>query len=425
VALAASEAGARPKWTLLQARAALTKADVFVTDLKEADQPDYELTFTGAAAKSLRRAGKRFVFSGLARDRLTDADIRVRFTFARPGRIAAFRGPAADLSQPSFPIRAAFYYAWYPEAWSRRSIFPYSRFHPSLDYYNADEARTARAHLDAMRYARFHAGIYSWWGPAGYPMTDERFWRYLAAARTTPFRWAIYYEREGYENPSVEKIRSDLEYIRDMYATKPAYLRIDGRFVVFVYGGIDDTCESTSQRWRDANTIGAHVVLKAFDGFRSCSMQPEGWHQYSAALGQYSLEPDSFMISPGFDELSEPVVRLSRDLIRWRGDVAAMVASGARWQLVLSFNEWPEGTSVESAREWATPSGFGAYLDVLHDLLPSAPPSNARRLLARDHTAPESTLVLTKAVQPWLRTSAASGLVLATQKLGSITGRGT
>ena len=52
-------------------------------------------------------------------------------------------------------------------------------------------------------------------------------------------------------------------------------------------------------------------------------------------------------------------------------------------------------------------------------------PAIHAELLARDHAAPESTLVLTKAVQPWLRTSAASGLVLATEKLGCITGRGT
>ena len=37
------------------------------------------------------------------------------------------------------------------------------------------------------------------------------------------------------------------------------------------------------------------------------------------------------------------------------------------WHLVLTFNEWGEGTSVESAREWATPSGYGAYLDALHN----------------------------------------------------------
>jgi hypothetical protein len=44
-------------------------------------------------------------------------------------------------------------------------------------------------------------------GEDGYPPTDLRFWRYLAAARTTPLRWALYYEREGYGDPSVEQIR--------------------------------------------------------------------------------------------------------------------------------------------------------------------------------------------------------------------------
>jgi hypothetical protein len=47
-----------------------------------------------------------------------------------------------------------------------------------------------------------------------------------------------------------------------------------------------------------------------------------------------------------------------------------MVRSHARWQLVTTFNEWLEGTAVESAREWATRSGEGAYLDALHAGLP-------------------------------------------------------
>jgi hypothetical protein len=300
---------------------------------------------------------------------LTDTEVRVRFTFKRPGRVVGFRGPPADTSQPAFPIRAAFYYAWYPEAWWRDPVFPYSRFHPSLDYYSAADAQVVRDHTDALRYAHLGAGIYSWWGADGYPPTDLRFWRYLAAARTTPLRWAIYYEREGYADPSVEQIGADLRYIRDAYAAKPAYLKVDGRFVVYVYGDPADGCD-TAARWRAANTVGAYIVLKAFSGFRTCAAQPDAWHQYSAALPEYDLLPDSFMIAPGFDERSEAEPRLPRDLTRWRGDVTAMLASNARWQLVLSFNEWPEGTSVESAREWATPSGHGAYLDVLHELLP-------------------------------------------------------
>ena len=123
-------------------------------------------------------------------------------------------------------------------------------------------------------------------------------------------------------------------------------------------------------RWHAANTVGAYLVLKAFSGYRSCSDQPDAWHQYSAALPEYDLSPDAFMVAPGFDERTEPAPRLARDPARWRADVEAMLASNARWQLVLTFNEWPEGTSVESAREWATPSGYGAYLDSLHELLP-------------------------------------------------------
>jgi hypothetical protein len=76
------------------------------------------------------------------------------------------------------------------------------------------------------------------------------------------------------------------------------------------------------------------------------------------------------MISPGFDETRAAAPALPRDLEAWRRCVADMVASNAPWQLVISFNEWPEGTSVESGGDWASPSGFGAYLDALHDAIP-------------------------------------------------------
>jgi len=348
--------------TLAAAGALAVPHAYHVTDLTQPDRPSYELTFPKPLLKG-------HVYAGLAHDAYTDTDIRVRFTFTRAGRIASFRGPAADTTQPAFPIRAAFYYAWYPEAWWRDPVFPYSLYHPSLDYYSAVDAQIVRDHTDAFRYAHLDAGIYSWWGTDGYPPTDLRFWRYLAAARTTPLRWALYYEREGYGDPRVDEIRRDLEHIRDAYADKPAYLKVDGRFVVYVYGDADDDC-ATAERWRAANTVGAYIVLKAFAGFRDCAAQPDAWHQYSAALPEYDLLPDSFMIAPGFDERSEAQPRLPRDPARWRTDVTDMLASNARWQLILSFNEWPEGTSVESAREWETPSGYGSYLDTLHELLP-------------------------------------------------------
>ena len=48
-----------------------------------------------------------------------------------------------------------------------------------------------------------------------------------------------------------------------------------------------------------------------------------------------------------------------------------MVDSGEPLQLVTTFNEWGEGTAVEPAAEWSSPSGFGTYLDVLHAVLPA------------------------------------------------------
>ncbi len=370
--LAAALASAAPHhgWTLAQARSTLAADEFPVVDTSQPDQPEYNLVFSRRQAKGLRLVRGRFVFAGRGHDLFTDADVQVRFTFARPGRVQAFRGPAADTSQPSFPIRATFYYAWYPEAWMRDGLFPYSKLRPTLNFYGADDAAVVRAHTAALRYARFDAGIYSWWGPSGYPPTDERFPRYLQAARTTPLRWAIYYEREGYGDPSVEKIRSDLEYVRDRYASKPAYLKVNGRFVVFVYANGADGC-GTARRWAAANTVGAYVVLSGFGDWATCPWQPQAWHQYSATRAEYTFAPSSYMISPGFDETLARAPALGRSLDRWRLGIADLVASNAPWQLVISFNEWPEGTSVESGGDWETPSGFGAYLDALHELVPA------------------------------------------------------
>jgi hypothetical protein len=78
------------------------------------------------------------------------------------------------------------------------------------------------------------------------------------------------------------------------------------------------------------------------------------------------LTPYSYSISPGFNKAGEPAPRLARDPARWSRNVRDMIASNARFQLVTTMNEWGEGTSVESAQEWSSPSGHGLYLDTLH-----------------------------------------------------------
>jgi hypothetical protein len=211
------------------------------------------------------------------------------------------------------------------------------------------------------------AGIASWWGRGHH--TDRNLATLLRVAQATGFAWSVYYEAEGLGDPSTDTIRADLTYLRDTYAGDPAYLHIDGRFVVFVYADSSDGCAMAS-RWANANTVEAFVVLKVFNGYASCAEQPDEWHQYAPAVANSVHGTHSFAISPGF-WLTGRSERLPRDLARWRASVVAMNASNARLKLVTTFNEWGEGTSVESATVWASPSGHGAYLDALHDLPPS------------------------------------------------------
>ena len=57
--------------------------------------------------------------------------------------------------------------------------------------------------------------------------------------------------------------------------------------------------------------------------------------------------------------------RLVRDPARFDLDVQRVAASGAFWQLVTTWNEWGEGTSVEPATEFGN-----TYIDILCRNLP-------------------------------------------------------
>lgn len=271
--------------------------------------------------------------------------------------------PVTGDAQPSFPIRAAFFYPWFPEAWSQSNFKPFTNYQPSDGYYDSSQPSIIRSQIAAMQYANIQAGIASWWGQ-GTP-TDQRFSQLLKATKGTTFRWAVYYEA-AQKKPTADQIQSDLAYLRDHYGSDPSYLRVNGRFVVFVYNSADGGCTITDD-WKKGNTVNAYLVLKVFQGYKNCASQPDSWHQYAPAKDTSSQGTDSFSISPGFWKKGEQTPRLNRDLNRWAQDVRAMIASDANFQLVVSFNEWGEGTAVESADQWQTGSGYGAYLDVLHD----------------------------------------------------------
>lgn len=297
--------------------------------------------------------------SSTAKPRVTTAPKPKPTAAPRPAPKPA---PAPGPAGPG--IVAAFYYGWYPGSF----VAPGSKFQPTGAPYDSKDLATVQRHIDHMRYGGIEAGIASWWGPGH--STDQAFVTDLQAAAGTPFKWALYYEPEGpsFPNQSPGDLRNSLQYIVDRYVSHPNYLRVDGKPVIFVWPDPNDRCDMVT-RWNEANAAGFHVVQKRFPGYDKCASQPQSWHDYSPDRPTIEVKGHSFGVSPGFYQYNEASPRLGRDPARFEAGVAAMRASSARWKLVTTFNEWGEGTAVESASEWASPSGYGVYLDIMNRVL--------------------------------------------------------
>ena len=266
----------------------------------------------------------------------------------------------------TLPVRAAFYYPWFPEAWNQQGYNPFTNYTPSLGFYDSGNASVIASHITDMKYAKIQAGIASWWGQG--TNTNARIPALLNAANGTGFKWSLYYEPEGSSNPSTLALESDLNYLALNYFSNPNYLRVNGKPVLFVYGGAE-TCEMAT-RWSQANPFGnVYIVLKVFVGYRTCVDQPASWHQYGPGVATDQQAGYSYSISPGYWKKGDASALLSRDLTRWTANIASMVASGQPWQLITTFNEWGEGTQVESSTQLGR-----AYLDALAGTTPTPTP---------------------------------------------------
>jgi len=299
-------------------------------------------------------------------------------------------------------IRTAFYYPWFPEAWTQQGLNPFTNYVPTRGYYSTDVS-TVAAQITDLQYAGVTLGIASWFGQTS---NTEKHWpAIIAAAQGTGFAWAPYYEKEGTSDPTAQQIADDLHYLHTTYGgAGSALASLPGKGMpVFVYNADDPTnakgCD-TVDRWNQARQLlqqeyaeTIYIDLKVFPQYATCAGSPtiDGWHQYGPASAQqnFSTAPGdgSFAVSPGFWKAGTTYGTapfLARDRTRWQSDVAAMNASGAKWQLVTTYNEWGEGTAIESSSgclagvlsgtycDW---SGGGTVSDFVSDLHNAPPPS--------------------------------------------------
>jgi len=271
-------------------------------------------------------------------------------------------------------IVGVFFYPWYenpntsgrwrhwdgpgyspPATWSAWYLpdYPDSRWNPSVQLYDSKNTEVLRWQDRAMARAGVDIAIASWWGVGGYEDAG------LAEAIRTckSVQWCIYYEMEAYGDPTVQRIYDDIKYVIDAYGPTHNYAKVDGKWLVLVYGAGG---EETTNRWRQAKALlaenGYYVYL---NGDRSSGGGPwDAVHNYHPIVYQgytHTLPDvdDSAWVAPGFYSHSEENPLLERSLSDFTSAWHDVLANRNRFRFILieTWNEWHEGTQIEPGQE--------------------------------------------------------------------------
>src|SRR5215211_1720633 len=179
-------------------------------------------------------------------------------------------------AEASWPVRAAFYYPWYPETehWA-------TRYAPTLGKYDSSDPHVLATHVAQARYAGLDAFIASYWGPD--TPTAQRLPLLLDVAGRQGFQIAAYYEPESQPTPPSQAfLNQDFDSLYRLSA-EPAWLKVEGKPVLFVYNiGREASCQAV-KRLLSASQSRFYLSLKVFAGYRNCAAQPDAWHQYVPA----------------------------------------------------------------------------------------------------------------------------------------------
>lgn len=321
--------------------------------------------------------------------------------------------PPGTAFQPTAPYYATFFYQWYTSPtidsswgyWADHSNTPSntwfsyylpdpqpSVFNPAQELYSSNDYSIFKWQVAKMAEAKIEVSIASWFGPNTREdkVLNNVINSFMSRA-DNPYpnlRWAVYYEDEGFADPSVDLIAADLQYIKDKYASSPYVLKVNNKPAIFVYAGANDVPGTMTSRWKQANARlnnYFYINLKVFPNFPTDTSQPDGWHQYAPAARQGTTAPHYYFVSPGFylDDRVSPE-RLPRNPAEFEQAVQSMVAANVTWKLIETWNEWGEGTSVEpgdhvrlnttTGKEEINPSGNqfkNLYIDILKRNLPA------------------------------------------------------
>ena len=286
----------------------------------------------------------------------------------------------------------AFYYTWYgtpgfDHGWAHwgevdaeNHDIAESRHYPAIGAYDSHDPAVIDRHIDQATRAGIDGFIATWWGRGSY--TDQAFAELLDRAEPKRFEATVYWETvPGQGREQIRHAVGDLVYLLRTYGRHPAFLKVDGAPVIFVYGRVMGQIPQGA--WpeiitRTRERVGFDFLLIAdgyradwarmFDGvhtYNTCGwvahktideMRDEARRRFAAdvatARGQGAIS--CLTVIPGYDDtkIRTPGLNADRhDGGTYRALWEEAIAAAPDWVLITSWNEWHEGSEIEPSDE--------------------------------------------------------------------------
>ncbi|MBX3051781.1 MAG: glycoside hydrolase family 99-like domain-containing protein [Caldilineaceae bacterium] len=288
------------------------------------------------------------------------------FSLWRGGYIAS---AATDAQQSGTPLVLAFYYTWFDEnTWNYATVPDL----PATQYVSRDRAAMGR-HIEQAQRAGIDAFLVAWYGPNGDSnQTEANLAALLDEAAARNFRIGILFETTSpFLNGSGDGAAA-LTHALNVHANHPAFLRVDGKPVIFFWRPSQWSVE-TWRAIRDQVDPGRNSIWIAEGVDMAYQAVFDGHHLYSntwnppsdlsytnqkfakwtaAASQQYGTHKRWVAtVMPGYDDTrtgrGNAFARDREGGAYYERAWQAAIASNPDWIVITSFNEWPEGTYIE------------------------------------------------------------------------------
>ncbi|HVM46973.1 MAG TPA: glycoside hydrolase family 99-like domain-containing protein [Candidatus Acidoferrum sp.] len=286
----------------------------------------------------------------------------------------------------------AFYYTWYgaPRAdghalhWNRVDAGNHdisdSTHYPASGAYSSQDTKVIDRQIDEAKSHGITGFIATWWGQGKYE--DKAFPLVLGEAEAKGFKATVYWETAPHKGQAqIDQAANDLVYLVSRYGKSKAFLKVNGKPVIFVYGRVMGQVPAAS--W-PAITKAAHAAAGDFlliaDGYTADHAAFfDGVHEYNicgavkgkntealrawaashyanaVSLARRNGRISCVTVIPGYDDtkIRQPGLkaeRLDGEVYRvlWQEAIKAR----PDWVLITSWNEWHEGSEIEPSLEF-------------------------------------------------------------------------